>query len=170
MQYATIQNLAKKIGYDELGQRASNANAALINPRLMQLIVESGDYSDFTQNDIANAQNGISAINEALEEASREIDVYLASAVNLPLTTISNQIIDICCRIARYRVARYESGSEDESRIYRDYINELERLKLFATGKLAISGLIGYQPDNTQNTNAVAAYRSYAVIAPVQSY
>lgn len=170
MQYATIQNFAKKIGYDELSQRASNANAALINPRLMQLIVDSGDYSAFAQNDIANAQNGITAINEALEEASREIDVYLASAVNLPLATISNQIVDICCRIARYRIARYESGSEDESRIYRDYINELERLRLFATGKLTISGLIGYQPDNTQNTNAAAAYRSYAVLAPAQRY
>lgn len=68
------------------------------------------------------------AVNIALVQASGEIDEYVGARYVLPLTAVSDQIVQIACIIARYYMEkgkRVESAEED----YKRSIIRLEELR-----------------------------------------
>lgn len=160
--YCTVQGMAR-YGFNELAQRTANADELMVLPETLRLYVTGGDVSGLDESEQKKAISAYWAIAQALTESSGEIDQYLGVIYPAPLQVIPRNIRDIACRIARYRLARYESGSEQESRVYRDYVLDVEYLKQVATGKMPVAGL-----DNTSAVNP--AFRGYAVIAPTAIY
>ncbi|MDD5395237.1 MAG: DUF1320 family protein [Thiothrix sp.] len=152
-----------RYGAAELAQRSVNADETMVSPDLLRRYITGADMSGDGAQDVENAILSYWSIAQALGESTREIDRYLCSVATVPLVTVPMEIRDICCRIARYRLARYETGKEDESRVYRDYRLDIAYLRDVSTGKAAVNGL-----NNTSAGNS--AFRGYAVIAPTAIY
>ncbi|MEB4590023.1 phage protein Gp36 family protein [Candidatus Thiothrix sp. Deng01] len=152
-----------RYGYAELAQRSVNVDEAMANPDSLRRYTTGADVSDMPDSEQQQVIRAYWSIAQALGEATREIDQYLSAITMTPLSSPPPHIRDMCCRIARYRLARYEHGSTDESRVYRDYKQDIEYLSNVATGKLPLPGI---------DTSAAkpAAFRGYAVIAPTAIY
>ena len=163
--YIGILDLADKYGWIELAQRASDLNAPLIIADILKADVmsTSGGYN---QPDIDNAKNGVAIINAAIKEACNTIDSYVSAVLALPLNSVGDHLKDIACRIARYRLARFESGTESDSRIYRDYKEAIDFLQSVASGKVSASSITGVQVA----VNGSASFRAYRSIAPNTIY
>lgn len=72
----------------------------------------------------------------ALEDASAEMDTYLAGRYRLPLTNVPRFLAGLCCDIARYRLSGAEARDTEEVRTrFRDAI---AFLKLAADGKVTL--------------------------------
>ncbi len=156
-----------RYGAAELAQRSVNADSIMCEPALLRNYI-LGEQIDQAENpiDYDAAPIHYSGIVSALDEASREIDFYLSMIVNTPLIGAVPHIIrDAACRIARYRLARYEEGTEAESRVYRDYKLTIKMLEAVADGKRTIQGLINEDEiaDDAQSTQ-------YLVRAPKAVY
>lgn len=81
------------------------------------------------------------SIEEALQDASEEIDSYIAVRYKLPLPETPSTLKRIACNIARYRLYFQRPTEEIENR----YKAEIDFLKRIADGKAVLSIL------NTQN-------------------
>lgn len=81
------------------------------------------------------------SIEEALQDASEEIDSYIAVKYVLPLPSIPSTLKRIACNIARYRLYFQQPTEEIENR----YKAEIDFLKRVADGKATLNIL------NTQN-------------------
>lgn len=130
-------------GAAELAQRSVNIDTVMVNPVVLRnYILGDAITAENYPDDFPLLPAHYSVIVTALEEASREIDLYLSRLTVTPLSgAVPALIRDIACRIARYRLARYEEGTEAESRVYRDYKMDIERLSDIAAGKLPVVGL-----------------------------
>lgn len=160
--YCSVQMMLR-YGVSELSQRSVNANDVMVEPDVLELLIRDGiSPADLEENTRAWQQLGV--INAAIEEASREIDSYLSALTATPLSMIPAQISAVCTRIARYRLARYEEGTEAESRVYRDYKLDLEYLQKLVDGKLILRELPPIVVTTTQTSGA------YAVRAPAGIY
>lgn len=87
---------------------------------------------------------------DALDDASSEIDTYLAGRYALPLDPAPKMLAGLCCDIARYRLCGGETVMTDEIRQrYKDATNFL---KLVASGDVTLgvtaAGAVT-QPDNS---------------------
>ena len=160
--YSTVQMMLR-YGASELTQRSVNADDTMVSPDVLEALIRDGvSPTDADESDRAWQQLGV--ISTAIEEASREIDSYLSALTATPLSTIPAQISAVCTRIARYRLARYEEGTESESRVYRDYKLDLEYLQKLVDGKLILRELPPIVVTATQTSGA------YAVRAPTGIY
>lgn len=66
----------------------------------------------------------------ALQRASNTIDAYLSARYPLPLTVVPDQLVDICCDIARYKLCGAEVTETDEVRNrYKDAVKTLEQIR-----------------------------------------
>lgn len=81
------------------------------------------------------------SIEEALQDASEEIDSYIAVKYVLPLPSIPSTLKRIACNIARYRLYFQQPTEEVENR----YKAEIDFLKRIADGKATLNIL------NSQN-------------------
>ncbi|MDM1247915.1 DUF1320 domain-containing protein [Acinetobacter sp. R933-2] len=81
------------------------------------------------------------SIEEALQDASEEIDSYIAVRYKLPLPQTPSTLKRIACNIARYRLYFQRPTEEIENR----YKAEIDFLKRVADGKAVLNIL------NTQN-------------------
>ncbi len=156
-----------RYGASELAQRSVNADRIMCEPSLLRnyILGEPINASDHPE-DAQAAPVHYSGIVSALAEASREVDYYLALITNTPLSVAVPHIIrDATCRIARYRLARYEEGAEEESRVYRDYKMTIKMLEDVADKKRMIKGLEPLQTgaDDSKRT-------AYIVKAPKAVY
>lgn len=76
--------------------------------------------------DVGEIDDGVLA--SALEDASAEMDTYLASRYSVPVKTHARFLAGLCCDIARYRLSGSETAETNPIRIrYRDAIRFLER-------------------------------------------
>ncbi|CEI50792.1 Mu-like prophage protein GP36 [Acinetobacter bereziniae] len=75
------------------------------------------------------------AIAEALQDASEEIDSYVAVKYSLPLPSIPSTLQRIACNIARYRLYFQQPTDEVENR----YKAEIDFLKRIADGKAVLN-------------------------------
>ncbi|KXZ65608.1 gp436 family protein [Acinetobacter venetianus] len=94
--------------------------------------------SRFGAAEIANLesmQTNPDAVNEALQDASEEIDSYVAVAFDLPLPSIPSTLKRVACNIARYRLYFQQPTEEVEKR----YESELNYLKRIADGKAVLN-------------------------------
>ncbi|AJY42316.1 DUF1320 domain-containing protein [Burkholderia humptydooensis] len=89
-------------------------------------------------------------LSDALDEASAEIDTYLAGRYALPLDPQPKMLAGVCCDIARYRLCGGETVMTDE--IDKRYKAAIAFLKLVASGDVTLgsttTGSIP-QPDNS---------------------
>lgn len=75
------------------------------------------------------------SIEEALQDASEEIDSYIAVKYVLPLPSIPSTLKRIACNIARYRLYFQQPTEEVENR----YKAEIDFLKRVADGKATLN-------------------------------
>ncbi|ENW00911.1 hypothetical protein F938_00427 [Acinetobacter bereziniae LMG 1003 = CIP 70.12] len=75
------------------------------------------------------------AIAEALQDATEEIDSYVAVKYSLPLPNIPSTLQRIACNIARYRLYFQQPTDEVENR----YKAEIDFLKRIADGKAVLN-------------------------------
>ena len=76
-----------------------------------------------------------SSIEEALQDASEEIDSYIAVRYVLPLPSTPSTLKRIACNIARYRLYFQQPTEEIENR----YKAEIDFLKRVADGKATLN-------------------------------
>ncbi|RYL22113.1 gp436 family protein [Acinetobacter piscicola] len=86
-------------------------------------------------------QTASNSFEEALQDASEEIDSYIAVRYKLPLPQTPSTLKRIACNIARYRLYFQRPTEEVENR----YKAEIDFLKRVADGKAVLNIL------NTQN-------------------
>lgn len=87
-------------------------------------------YRDEADRDIINEK----AVELALTQASSEIDEYVGARYKLPLTSISPQIVQIACHIARYYM---EKGERTKAAVM-DYERSIERLEALKNGEATL--------------------------------
>lgn len=76
------------------------------------------------------------AIVRALEQATDEIDAYLRTRYETPITPVPNLLVQFCVDIALYRLANTADVRSDEHRLrYEDARGQLARI---ADGKMAL--------------------------------
>jgi len=90
MPYCTKQDLIDRFGQQELIDLTDRANTELIDDNV---------------------------INQAIADASAEMDGYLASRYSLPLATVPQTLKPLCCNIARYKLYD-EQASEQVTKRY----------------------------------------------------
>ncbi len=94
--------------------------------------------SRFGAAEIANLesmQTNPDAVNEALQDASEEIDSYVAVAYDLPLPSTPSTLKRVACNITRYRLYFQQPTEEVEKR----YESEVSYLKRIADRKAVLN-------------------------------
>ena len=94
--------------------------------------------SRFGEAEIANLevmQSTPNAIDEALQDATEEIDSYVAVKYQLPLPSVPSTLKRVACNIARYRLYFQQPTEEIENR----YKAEIDYLKRVADGKAILN-------------------------------
>ena len=92
----------------------------------------------FGEAEIANLevmQSTPNAIDEALQDATEEIDSYVAVKYQLPLPSVPSTLKRVACNIARYRLYFQQPTEEIENR----YKAEIDYLKRVADGKAILN-------------------------------
>lgn len=86
--------------------------------------------SRFGAAEIANLesmQTNPDAVNEALQDASEEIDSYVAVAYEMPLPLIPSTLKRVACNIARYRLY-FQQPTEEVEKRYESEVKYLQRI------------------------------------------
>ncbi|WP_175948570.1 gp436 family protein [Burkholderia pyrrocinia] len=123
MAYATSDDMVRRFGETEM--------------------IEISDRDQIGAVDVAVAGN-------ALDDASAEIDTYLAGRYTLPFMGTPRFIAGLCCDIARYRLCVGGTRMTDEIRDrYRDAVRFLE---LAAAGKVTLGELPSGAPVQPSTT------------------
>lgn len=92
----------------------------------------------FGVNEISNLksmQTDSYAVDNALQDATEEIDSYIGVRYQLPLPNVPNNLKRIACDIARYRLY-YQQPTEEVRQRYTDAIDFLKRV---ADGKATLA-------------------------------
>lgn len=92
---------------------------------------ESDLVKRFGQAEIDNLramQSSVNPIDDALQDASEEIDSYVFGVYSLPLPSVPNNLNRIACDIARYRLY-YQQPTEEVRKRYDDAISFLKRIQ-----------------------------------------
>lgn len=98
---------------------------------------------------------------DALDEASAEIDTYLAGRYALPLDPQPKMLAGVCCDIARYRMCGGETVMTDE--IDKRYKAAIAFLKLVASGDVTLgSTTTGSVPQPDNSVQFVTGTRVFA--------
>ncbi|NWK73785.1 DUF1320 domain-containing protein [Acinetobacter sp. SwsAc6] len=84
---------------------------------------------------LESMQTVVNSIEEALQDASEEIDSYIAVQYVLPLPNTPSTLKRIACNIARYRLYFQQPTEEIENR----YKAEIDFLKRVADGKATLN-------------------------------
>nr|WP_314523058.1 DUF1320 domain-containing protein [uncultured Acinetobacter sp.] len=72
-------------------------------------------------------QTNPDAVNEALQDASEEIDSYVAVAYELPLPLIPSTLKRVACNIARFRLY-FQQPTEEVKNRYESEVKYLQRI------------------------------------------
>ncbi|THA10495.1 gp436 family protein [Rodentibacter pneumotropicus] len=76
-------------------------------------------------------------LNVALADSSSQIDGYLAARYTLPLASVPQNLVRLCCDLARYRLASM-SGTEITDEIIERYKLSLKELQDISAGKVSL--------------------------------
>ena len=124
MQYATPSQLINRFDAQELAQVAVPKEHVSIDAALLTLTVNAGDRSAYTADEIAAADAALVKINQALTDASGDIDAHLESRYQLPLSNVPLKLEQVCCDIGRYNL--YDDHSTEHiNKRYDDAIKYL---------------------------------------------
>ncbi|CCU70934.1 gp436 family protein [Thalassolituus oleivorans] len=109
MAYATQQNMADRYGDDQLLIVADRDNDSVVDAAVIE---------------------------QALLDASAEIDTYVAAKYALPLSTVPTVLTRLCVDISMYRLAAdRDIATEERRKRYEDAVYLLRRI---ATGEVSL--------------------------------
>lgn len=94
----------------------------------------------------------------ALSDSSSQIDGYLAARYALPLPSVPQNLVRLCCDLARYRLASM-SGVDITDEIIERYKFSLKELDLLAKGAISL-GLPAPQEDSEDSEFSGAVFFS----------
>lgn len=128
MSYASVADLVARYGEEELQQRTDRVDAGVVDHAVAQ---------------------------DALDDATAEMDAYLAARYQLPLATVPVHLTRICCAIARYRL--WEDVASE--RVRQDYDDAIKFLAALARGTVSL-GLPATLPETARPGLSLAAAQS----------
>lgn len=97
---------------------------------------------------------------DALRRASNTIDAYLAARYPLPLSVVPDQLVEICCDLARYKLCGAEVTETEEVR--NRYKDALKTLELIRDGKIDIGlSIAGQAPAESASVRVIGGGRTF---------
>ena len=138
MSYVTLQQLADTIDVVELAQVASPDRVPAVDGVLMELTLRGGDRSEYSADDIANADAAKARIEAMIAEASDLVDGYIGGRYTLPLANTPGVLVAWARAITRYKLHGNRRSTEDSDPIVRDYRDALKGLAQVADGKFSL--------------------------------
>lgn len=139
MPYITHQQLLDRPGSRELAEVASDEAKDMVPYELMALTLSGGDRSAFDDEQVADADEALARIDDAVADADGVIDGYLRIAgYSLPLAPVPRLVVVWCRAITRYYLHKNRRSLESEDIIARDYKDALRLLEQAASGKLSL--------------------------------
>lgn len=131
MAYATQANLIDRYGEDAILVLADRNLDAIIDADIVQ---------------------------QALDDATAEIDAYVAAKYTLPLPTVPDVLVRLCGDIAMYRLAAEADQATDERR--KRYEDAIDFLKSVSKG-VASLGVIDTPPSSNGGVTLVSENRKF---------
>lgn len=134
--YISPNYLIDIFGLNEISKLATPDCYQVVSNDLLQVTIQELDRSSYTPEEIEAADETLSAINDAIEYATQEIDSYLIITQKLPLDELiinSNPITGRCADMVRYRLAK-SHPSEETAKRYNDAIMWLKNISLGKAG------------------------------------
>ena len=139
MAYITHQQLLDRPGSRELAEVASDEAKDMVPYELMALTLSGGDRSAFDEVQIADADEALARIDDAVADADGIIEGYLRKGgYPLPLSPVPRVVVVWCRAITRYYLHKNRRGLESDDIIARDYKDALRLLEQTAIGKLSL--------------------------------
>ncbi|OKP27620.1 gp436 family protein [Serratia fonticola] len=131
--YITQAQLAERPGMAELAQVVAEDNEIPAIPELLNAIIQGGDTSSWTADELVTAELALSRIDESIEDTQAMIDGYLRQRGHrLPLATVPRQLANWARAIVRYQLNRNRTGDERTDPVIRDYRDALKFLQRVA--------------------------------------
>ncbi|HIE4801220.1 TPA: gp436 family protein [Serratia marcescens] len=137
--YITAAQLAERPGMAELSQVTAEDGEIPAVPELLNTIIQGGDTSPWTADELVMAELVFSRIDESIEDAQAMIDGYLRQRGHrLPLAIVPRQLANWARAIVRYQLSRNRTGDERTDPIVRDYRDALKFLQRVADGSYSL--------------------------------
>lgn len=141
--YCTLVHLADARLARELAQVATPERYVIVADDLMDATLRGADRSGFDPDDVAIADQAMAVVSEALANADRVIDGYLAmrkpTAYTLPLNPVPDIVTVWARQIARYYLHKDRVRTDDKSDpVVRDYRDALALLGQVRDGKFSL--------------------------------
>lgn len=132
--YITPAGLLSRFDATEMAQVGTPKSYEPVTAELLALTVAAGDRSDYTADEIAAADATLARMQQAAQDASNDVDLYIGARYRLPLADVPPSLARIAADIARFRL--YDDGATDE--VERRYTDALSQLKQIAAGTVAL--------------------------------
>lgn len=137
--YVTPAQLSERPGARELAQVASDAHKRVVDYELMELTLQGGDRTAYSDDDVAEADAALSRIVDAITDADGLIDGYLVQrAYTVPLDPPPRMVTNWSRDIARYFLHKDRLSAESTDPILRNYKDALKSLQQVVDGKLSL--------------------------------
>ena len=143
MPYITHSELAERPGARELAQVATDENRPVVDTELMDASLRGTDRSAWPPEALADADDALRRIDEAVAEADAVIDGYLAKrGYTVPLVLPSGEPMKLIAAwsrdITRYLLSKNSIQDEKTSSIARDYRDAHKMLQQVAVGSFSL--------------------------------
>jgi len=125
--YLTAQELMERFDAAELAQVAPPQSMARVSAELMRATILGEDTSAFPADEVEAAAAGLQRIDDALADASQEIDGRLARRYTLPLDPVPSLMKRVAANTARFFL-HDDSATEEIRKRYEDSIRTLKAL------------------------------------------
>lgn len=143
MPYISHAELAERPGARELAQVATDDNRPVVDTELMDATLRGADRSAWPSEALADADDALRRVNEAVSEADSLIDGYLVKrGYAVPLALPGEKPMKLVAAwsraITRYLLAKDTISDEKSSPIYRDYRDARQLLQQVADGSFSL--------------------------------
>jgi len=150
--YVTPIQLADTPGARELAQVATASHKPVVDVELMQLTLLGADRSAYSDDDVADADEALLRITEAINDADGLINGYLVQrSYSLPLNPIPRLVTNWSRDITRYFLHKDRLSAESTDPILRNYKDALKMLQQVVDGKLSL----GAQDPIVENPSSI---------------
>ncbi|OOF50272.1 hypothetical protein BKK54_06390 [Rodentibacter genomosp. 1] len=108
---------------------------------------------ELTDRDLEGTVNE-SVLNIALSDSASQIDGYLAARYTLPLASVPQNLVRLCCDLARYRLASM-SGVAITDEIIERYKLSLKELQDISAGKVSLGLPLADEGADSQDNGVI---------------
>lgn len=137
--YITAAQLCDTPGAVELSQNLTQDNHYPVSPLLLTARANGEPVDNWTQDEVAQADDALSRLQGVIEDTQSMIDGFLRQrGVKLPLSRIPRQLTAWARAIARYHTFRYREGTEQTDPVVRDYKAAMSFLQKVADGRYSL--------------------------------